>query len=84
MKGYCITFRSVTYGQSGQRLLQKAGVENKLQRTPRHLEQRGCGYCLHLRPEQAMEAVTLLRQGSVPFRGVYVMLADGSAEEVLL
>ena len=84
MKGYCITFRSVTYGQSGQRLLQKAGLEAKLQRTPRHLEQRGCGYCLRLSEKQAMEAVELLRQGSVPFRGVYVMLADGGAEEVLL
>ena len=84
MKGYCITFRSVTYGQSGQRLLQKAGLEAKLQRTPRNLEQRGCGYCLRLSEKQAMEAVELLRQGSVPFRGVYVMLADGSAEEVLL
>ena len=84
MKGYCITFRSVTYGQSGQRLLQRAGLDARLQRTPRHLEQRGCGYCLRLNVKQGMEAVELLRHGNVSFRGVYAMLADGSAEEVLI
>ena len=84
MKGYCITFRSVTYGQSGQRLLQKAGLDARLMRTPRHLEQRGCGYCLRLSTKQGPEAVELLRRGNISFRGVYAMLADGSAEEVLL
>ena len=84
MKGYCITFRSVTYAQSGQRILQQAGVDARLQRTPRHLEQRGCGYCLHLRNHEGVTAVEQLRRGSIPFRGVYAMLPDGNAEEVNL
>ncbi len=82
MKGYCITFRSVTYAQSGLRLLQQAGMEARLLRTPRHLEERGCGYCLRLGVERGLMAVEQLRRGGIPFRGVYAMLPDGNAEEV--
>ena len=84
MKICFITFRSVTYGQSGQRVLQRAGLDARLLRTPRHLEERGCGYCLRLPMEAGLPAVEQLRRSGVPFRGVYVMLADGSAEEVSL
>jgi len=84
MKGYCITFRSVTYAQSGQRYLLQAGVDARLHRTPRHLEERGCGYCLQVSPQRGAAAVEHLRRGSIPFRGIYAMLPDGNAEEVVL
>ena len=78
-----ITFRSVTPAQRGQRSLQQAGIPCSLQRTPAHLEQRGCGYCLRLRYEDTERAVNVLRQQRILFSKVY-RTADGGMEELVL
>lgn len=78
-----ITFRSITPAQQAQRLLRREGVDTLLQRTPRALEQAGCGYCLRLHPEQTALAVQLLRQTGVPFRKIYAA-RDGQMEELTL
>lgn len=83
MKMYFITFRSVTPAQRGQRILQQAGIACALLRTPRWMEERGCGYCLRLRPESAMEAVDLLRQAHLSFSKIYAG-TDHGAQEVQL
>ena len=75
-----ITFRSVTPAQRGQRLLQQAGIECTLQRTPRWMEERGCGYCLRLRSAQIDRAVALLRQYSLPFSKIYADTDHGAEE----
>ena len=84
MKTDCITFRSVTPAQRGQRALRQAGIDTVLQRTPRFMEERGCGYCLRLRPERKEESVALLREAQVPFRKVYIQKEDGKTEELAL
>jgi hypothetical protein len=66
-----ITFRSITPAQQAQRVLHRAGVDTLLQRAPGELSQNGCGYCLRIRRERTLEAVDLLRQAELPFRGVY-------------
>lgn len=66
-----ITFRSVTPAQRGQRLLAQAGIDSTLQRTPRWMEERGCGYCLRLRSGQVDRAVTLFQQYGLPFSKIY-------------
>ena len=62
-------------------MLRKAGIECTLQRTPRWMEERGCGYCLRLRRNAAFDALEQLRQQGVPFRKVYVQRQDGTLEE---
>ena len=84
MKSYYITFRSVTWAQRGEKLLEEKGIRCVLQRTPRWMEEQGCGYCLRLRTDNIMPAVRLLRAGQVPFRRVYVQGWDGEVEEVHL
>ena len=79
-----ITFRSVTYAQRGERVLNGAGVGCTLQRTPKWMEQQGCGYCLRLRMEDVHQAVELLRQKNVPLRRVYVQSSDGRMKEMTL
>lgn len=79
---YYITFRSVTLAQRGERVLQKNGVRCSLQRTPRWMEEKGCGYCLRLGGERLQEAVALLRRNQSQFRKVYRLHTDGNAEEV--
>lgn len=71
MKMVCITFRSITPAQRGQRLLRSQGMEPVLQRTPRWMEERGCGYCLRLSPEQVHQAAQLLREGGLAYSKIY-------------
>ncbi len=71
MKMYCITFRSITPAQRSHRLLRSKGLECLLQRTPRWMEERGCGYCLRLREEDARRAAALLREGNLAFSKIY-------------
>lgn len=80
MGAYFITFRSVTLAQRGEVLLKKRGVRCQVQRTPRWMEEQGCGYCLRL---QTMDpAVALLKGGGIPYRKVYRQREDGTVEEV--
>ena len=83
MKTEFITFRSVTPAQRGQRVLQQGGIDSILQRTPRWMAERGCGYCLRLRPEDLMRAVDLLRRENVTFSKVYATVG-GNLEERML
>ncbi len=78
---WLITFRSVTFAQRGDRALRGAGVEGILQRTPKQLSERGCGYCLRIRGRDAMPAVALLRERAIPFGKLYALTADGRVEE---
>ena len=57
-----ITFRSVTYAQRGEQVLRSAGIGSNLQRTPKWMQEQGCGYCLRLRLDQVQRAVEQLRQ----------------------
>ena len=84
MRVFFITVRSVTFGQRAESILKKGGFSVSLQRTPRWMEEQGCGYCLRLRTDDIMIAVRLLRTAQVPFRRVYGQLPDGEVEEVRL
>lgn len=84
MRSYYITFRSVTLAQRGERTLRRGGVDCALQRTPRWMEERGCGYCLRLRPGDAMRAVKLLRADGINFSKVFSTNEKGEAEELTL
>ena len=82
MNGYYITFRSVTPAQRGESLLHKFGYRSSLQRTPRWMEEKGCGYCLRIYTDRLGEVTGLLRKNSVDFRKVYLFHPDGEAEEI--
>ena len=81
---YClITFRSVTPGQRAEGYLRKLGMECTLQRTPRWMEEQGCGYSLRVRYEDVAMVVQLLRKQEIPYRKVY-MQTGSKAEEMAL
>jgi hypothetical protein len=77
---YLITFRSVTVAQKAERVLKNAGLFCSLQRTPKTLSERGCGYCLRLRERDGAEAVARLREHPVPYGKVYALRGDGMQE----
>lgn len=82
MRSFFITFRSVTFAQRGESILRRGGIACALQRTPRWMEERGCGYCLRVRDKDVPEAVKLLREKRVDFRKVYMQQAEGGVEEL--
>ena len=84
MRWCYITFRSVTVAQRGESVLHQGGISCSLQRTPRWMEERGCGYCLRLRDREASAGAMLLRQHQVPFRKVYLLGPGEQREEVVL
>ena len=82
---YCmITFRSVTFAQRGEKLLTKHQLRVNLMRTPRWMEEQGCGYALKLWTNQIDGAVNLLRENKIQLRKVYVQQEEGRMEEVKL
>lgn len=84
MNVYFITFRSVTPAQHGEGLLRKNGFRCALQRTPRWMQENGCGYCLRLGTERIREARALLEGAGVPFRKIYRQNRTGDVEEMIL
>ena len=84
MKFYYVTFRSVTHGQRGEKLLKQQGYRCHLLRTPKWMETKGCGYSLQIWTDEISEAVELLRRENVPMQKVYVQVSGGNLEEVSL
>ena len=84
MKFCMITFRSVTPAQRGENLLRRAGFECSIQRTPRWMEEQGCGYSLRVRCQDAISCAELLTNGEIPFRKVYLRRENGKVEEMHL
>ena len=82
MKICFITFRSVTFAQRGEGILRKAGIVCTLQRTPKWMEEQGCGYCLRIRAGDVVSAVEMLRKQKVRFRKVYIQQDDSGVEEL--
>jgi hypothetical protein len=81
---YYITFRSVTFAQRGEKLLTQKNIRVSLMRTPRWMEEQGCGYALKLWTNQINVAVNLLRENKIQLRKVYVQQEEGRMEEVKL
>ena len=77
---WMITFRSITFAQRGQAALHQVGIETALQRTPRTLTNRGCGYCLLLKGRDVLLAVEILQQGQINYGKVYAKTATGMEE----
>ncbi len=82
MKDCFITFRSVTTAQRGEAVLRRSGMDASLRRTPRWMEEQGCGYSLRLRRGDMTRAVTALKNAGVTFRKVYLQMENGSFEEL--
>ena len=83
MNGYFITFRSVTPAQRGEQLLRRQGFRCILQRTPRWMQENGCGYCLRLITDRIREVKSLLDGAGLPYRKIYRLNREGETEELL-
>ena len=78
-----ITFRSVTPAQRADRLLRGAGYLCHLGRTPRWMEEQGCGYSLRVRFSELEDLVALLKKHRISYRKLYLAGENGALEEWL-
>lgn len=81
MKQYMISFRSVTYAQRGERSLTRGGFSCTVSRTPKWMEQQGCGYGVLLRTENIHAAMEVLLREGIAWRKVYAR-QDGTYREL--
>ena len=82
---YClITFRSVTPAQRAEQLLKRSGYSCAIQRTPRWMEEQGCGYSVSVFFKDVAACVNRLRESEIPFRKVYLQQGRGKPEELIL
>ena len=84
MRNCILTFRSVTPAQRAEEVLHRAGVDCTLQRTPKWMEEKGCGYSVRMQQEDIMAAAVLLRQAGIGFRKAYALTDGGAPEELRL
>ena len=76
MNVYLITFRSVTHAQRAAKLLDCGQVL----RTPRRMEQEGCGYALRIRTEDVEALVRRLDEAGIPRKKVWHQTGTGEVE----
>ena len=79
-----ITFRSVTPAQRAEHILHSMGLRCHLGRTPRWMEEQGCGYSLRVRYTDLESVVVLLHNHKVAFRKLYLAADNGTLEELKL
>ena len=84
MRNCIITFRSVTPAQRAEGVLKRAGMECTIQRTPRFMEEKGCGYSLRLNCRDMMAASMFLRDEGISFGKAYSLSNNGTPEELRL
>ena len=84
MRNCIITFRSVTPAQRAEETLRRAGVDCTVQRTPKWMEEKGCGYSVRMSCEDMMTAAALLRQAGIGFKKAYSLTDSGMPEELRL
>ena len=81
MKTFFLTFRSITQARRAERAYGRAGLRCTLRRTPRWMEERGCGYGVEVKCGELTGALEVLRQEKIPFRKSYLLHGDGVVEE---
>ena len=82
---YClVTFRTVTPAQQAENLLRRNGFACSLQRTPRRLEEQGCGYSLRISCDAVYAGLDFLQTHGVAYKKAYSLEKNGAVEELQL
>ena len=82
MKSFLITFRSITYAQRAEQVLHRMGLKCLLRRTPRWMEDRGCGYGVEITTNDLGAALSALKQQQIPWQRKWLLQPGGEVEEL--
>lgn len=82
---YCfITIKSLTTAQRAESLLKRTGIHCTLQRSPRWMEEQGCGNGLRVDCDDLSRAIATLRGNRISYNRAYLRQEDGEMEELAL
>ncbi len=77
-----ILFRSLTYAQRAERVLERAGITATIRKAPQSVSDRGCTYCVKIHAARMERALAVLEQTRLQTGRVFVAEADGTLQEV--
>lgn len=81
---YLIICRSLTYAQRTAAALGRAGISAHIFRTPRQIAGEGCSHCVKIRQRELEDALSVLRQGGLFPKRVFLTDSGGGYQEVAL
>ena len=77
-----IQCHSLTYAQKTSAALERAGIANRIIRSPRALAGRGCSHSVRLAQRDLPRALRVLQMAGLEVRRVFVTAGDEHYEEV--
>lgn len=79
---FCIIMcRSLTYAQRAARVLEKANIGASLTKAPQGVTPEGCTYGVRVRQRNLARALRSIKEAGIRPGKVYLVHADGRAEE---
>lgn len=79
---YLIVCRSLTYAQRTARILERAGINGHIMRSPKLISKEGCGYCVKISERRLTDALRVLQREGMAPKQVFLQDADGMYSEV--
>ena len=79
---YLIICRSLTYAQRTAKVLERAGINSHVMRTPKSISKEGCNYCVRIKEQRLTDALKLLQRENMGPKQIYLQNPDGSYHEV--
>lgn len=77
---YLLTFRSLTYAQRAERVLERAGITGTVSRVPKAAATRGCAYCVIIAARHRDRSLDILTAAGLRPERVLLRHDDGSLE----
>ena len=80
---FLLMCRSLTYAQRSARILERAGITAAVQRAPREITTRGCGYCVVVSARNGADSMERLTEAGLRPERVF-RRSGGKLEEASL
>ena len=78
---YCfITVHTLTAAQMAESLLHRNGLYCRIQRSPKWLEEQGCGNGIMVSFDMLDKCITVLKNNRIPYKKVYLKDENGKME----
>jgi len=82
MNYYLITCRSLTYAQKTAAALERAGITSHIIRSPKSIEEGGCGYSVKVSEHRLKDSLQVLRRSELKPLHIFVSDGEGNYHEV--
>ncbi len=80
MKSCFITLPTLTAAQMAENLLRRHGYQCRMQRSPKWMEEQGCGNGIMVPFSVFDKCITVLKNNRIPYKKVYLKEEDGKME----